>query len=102
MPADPPLSVVCFRHLPAGRAGLGALEADGLAELDAHQDRLQRALETSGEGWLSTTVLRGRTYLRAGILNYMTTEDDVDALLATLRRLAEAVVTASHVPPAGP
>jgi hypothetical protein len=46
-------------------------------------------------------VLRGRTYLRAGILNYMTTEDDVDGLLAALRRLAETVVT-SRVPPAGP
>jgi glutamate/tyrosine decarboxylase-like PLP-dependent enzyme len=88
LPIDPPLSVVCFRHLPLGRAGSGSLGADGLAELDAHQDRLQRALEASGEGWLSTTVLRGRTYLRAAILNYMTTEDDVDGLLATLRRLA--------------
>jgi glutamate/tyrosine decarboxylase-like PLP-dependent enzyme len=89
LPVDPPLSVVCFRHLPGGRAGIADLGADGLAELDAHQDRLQRALEASGEGWLSTTVLRGRTYLRAGILNYMTTEDDVDGLLATLRRLAD-------------
>jgi aromatic-L-amino-acid decarboxylase len=89
MPSDPALSVVCFRHLPAGRAQTANLRADGLADLDAHQDRLQRALEASGEGWLSTTVLRGRTYLRAGILNYMTTEDDVDGLLQTLRRLAE-------------
>jgi glutamate/tyrosine decarboxylase-like PLP-dependent enzyme len=101
LPVDPPLSVVCFRHLPLGRAGTGGLGEDGMAELDAHQDRLQRALEASGEGWLSTTVLRGRTYLRAGILNYMTTEDDVDGLLAALRRLAETVVT-SRVPPAGP
>ena len=88
LPADPVLSVVCFRHLPAGRAASRDLGADDLAELDAHQDRLQRALEASGEGWLSTTVLRGRTYLRAGILNYMTTEDDVDGLLTALRRLA--------------
>jgi aromatic-L-amino-acid decarboxylase len=88
LPADPVLSVVCFRHLPAGRAASRELGADDLAELDAHQDRLQRAIEASGEGWLSTTVLRGRTYLRAGILNYMTTEDDLDGLLATLRRLA--------------
>jgi aromatic-L-amino-acid decarboxylase len=88
LPVEPPLSVVCFRHLPAGRAASREFGADDLAELDAHQDRLQRALEASGEGWLSTTVLRGRTYLRAGILNYMTTEDDVDGLLATLRHLA--------------
>jgi glutamate/tyrosine decarboxylase-like PLP-dependent enzyme len=91
MPAEPPLSVVCFRHLPAGRVGSQELDDDGLAELDAHQDRLQRALEASGEGWLSTTVLRGRTYLRAGILNYMTTEDDVDGLLDALRGIAARV-----------
>ena len=55
---------------------------------DAHQDRLAAALEASGDGWLSTTTLRGRTYLRAGIVNYLTTEADIDRLLATLRELA--------------
>ena len=56
--------------------------------LDAHQDRLQRALEVSGDGWLTTTRLRGATWLRAGIVNYLSTEDDIDRLLATLRRIA--------------
>jgi len=88
LPAEPALSVVCFRHLAGGRTASRDLGADGLAELDAHQDRLQRALEASGKGWLSTTILRGRTYLRAGILNYMTTEDDVDGLLDALRGIA--------------
>jgi len=77
LPADPPLSVVCFRHLPDGHVGL-----------DAHQDRLQAALEASGEGWLTTTRLRGSTYLRAGILNTQSTTDDIDDLLELLRRLA--------------
>ena len=57
-------------------------------DLDDHQDRLQAALEESGDGWLSTTRLRGATWLRAGIVNTQTTEADIDALLATLRRLA--------------
>ena len=56
--------------------------------LDAHQDRLQVALEASGDGWLSTTRLAGRTWLRAGILNYLTTESDIDRLLHRLRELA--------------
>ena len=85
IPAVPDLSVVCFRHLPGGRA---AALAQPTAELDAHQDRLQAALEASGEGWLTTTRLRGATYLRAGIVNYLATEADIDRLLATLRRLA--------------
>jgi aromatic-L-amino-acid decarboxylase len=78
LPATPELSVVCFRHLPPGAAG----EA-----LDAHQDRLQAALEASGEGWLTTTRLRGSTWLRAGIVNYLATEDDIDRLLELLRTL---------------
>jgi glutamate/tyrosine decarboxylase-like PLP-dependent enzyme len=85
VPDVPELSVVCFRHLPGGRAAALAMPA---AELDAHQDRLQAALEESGDGWLTTTRLRGATYLRAGIVNYLATEDDIDRLLATLRRLA--------------
>jgi hypothetical protein len=68
--------------VPAG----GREKADPLA-LDRHQDRLQRALEVSGRGWVSTTRLRGRTYLRAGVMNYLSTEDDVRALLDDLREL---------------
>jgi glutamate/tyrosine decarboxylase-like PLP-dependent enzyme len=85
VPAEPELSVVCFRHLPGGRTLAAGLAPDAL---DRHQDLLQRALEVSGEGWVSTTKLRGRTYLRAGIVNYLSTEDDVDRLLAALRDLA--------------
>ncbi len=76
---EPELGVVCFRHL------LDAAIAP--ADLDAHQDRLQEALEQDGDGWLSTTRLRGATWLRAGVMNPMTTEADIDRLLATLRRL---------------
>ena len=58
IPAVPELSVVCFRHLPGGREAALALAPDAL---DAHQDRLQAALEASGDGWLTTTRLRGAT-----------------------------------------
>jgi aromatic-L-amino-acid/L-tryptophan decarboxylase len=87
LPEVPELSVVCFRHLPDGRPGPEPGSPDG-AVLDAHQDRLQRALEESGDGWVSTTRLRGATYLRAGILNTQSTKGDVDDLLDLLRSLA--------------
>ena len=87
LPASPELSVVCFRHLPGGRT---AARTDGAA-LDDHQDRLQLALEVSGDGWLSTTRLRGATYLRAGILNTQSTIEDVDLLLERLRTLAASL-----------
>ena len=82
LPAHPPLSVVCFRHLPPGLAGTA---------LDAHQDTLQLVLERSGAGWVSTTRLRGETWLRAGILNTQAMNDDVQGLLETLRQLAREI-----------
>lgn len=106
MPAEPDLSVVCFRHLPGGKAagkrpaapaggsapGSGPAPGAGTSDpaLDAHQDRLQRTLEASGEAWISTTRIHGATWLRAGIVNYLSEPRDADALLASLRRLAQA------------
>jgi aromatic-L-amino-acid decarboxylase len=83
---EPELSVVCFRHLPRGADRW----PDG--RLDTHQNDLQRALELDGSAWVSVTALRGRTYLRAGVLNYLSTAADVDTLLAALRRLSERVL----------
>jgi glutamate/tyrosine decarboxylase-like PLP-dependent enzyme len=82
LPEHPELSVVCFRHVPADL---------GPDRLDAYQDRLQVALEASGRAWVSTTRLRGQTYLRAGIVNYLSTPADVDRMLETLVRLAPQV-----------
>jgi aromatic-L-amino-acid/L-tryptophan decarboxylase len=87
LPAEPELSVVCFRHLPGGAAGVSRLDP---AALDAHQDRLAGALIASGDAWLGTTRLRGSTWLRAGIVNYLATEADIDRILDDLRRLAGA------------
>lgn len=89
LPEEPELSVVCFRHLPGGRAAAERLDPE---LLDLYQDRLQRALEVSGEAWVSTTKLRGRTYLRAGVMNPMTTERDIDHTLEALRWLSPAAV----------
>jgi glutamate/tyrosine decarboxylase-like PLP-dependent enzyme len=74
----PELSVVCFRHVPVGHSD---------DAVDAYQNRLQRALEESGEGWVSTTTLRGHTFLRAGIVNYLSTEADADRLVDALLRV---------------
>ncbi|MGZ8596652.1 MAG: pyridoxal phosphate-dependent decarboxylase family protein [Actinomycetota bacterium] len=87
-PAEPDLSVVCFRHMPPGHD-------DWPPEiLDDYQARLQRALEVSGDAWVSVTTLRGRTFLRAGIVNYLSTEADIDRMLDSLRRLSADVLRA--------
>jgi glutamate/tyrosine decarboxylase-like PLP-dependent enzyme len=99
IPDGPPdLSVVCFRHVPGGRVRAAALEAADPTSLDRYTDLLCEALVRSGEGWLSTTILRGRTYLRAGIVNYLSTPAAVDTILASLRRLAPAAAEAAGLP----
>jgi glutamate/tyrosine decarboxylase-like PLP-dependent enzyme len=87
VPAEPDLSVVCFRHLPPGHADWPA------SAIDDYQARLQRALEVSGEAWVSVTTLRGGRFLRAGVVNYLSTEADVDRMLDALRRLSADVVS---------
>jgi aromatic-L-amino-acid/L-tryptophan decarboxylase len=79
---EPQLAVVCMRLVPSA--------ADD-AVVDELQRRLQRALEVSGIGWLSTTTLRGRTWLRAGVINYLSTEADADRILETLLEAAADV-----------
>jgi aromatic-L-amino-acid/L-tryptophan decarboxylase len=83
---EPELSVVCFRHLPAG--------SDRWSDdrTNEYQNDLQRALELDGTGWVSVTTLRGRTFLRAGVLNYLSTRADVDALFTALRRASEGIL----------
>jgi glutamate/tyrosine decarboxylase-like PLP-dependent enzyme len=80
---DPELAVVCLRLTPAG------LDP---AKTDELQRRLQRAPEVSGVGWLSTTTLRGRTWLRAGVINYLSTETDADRILDTLIEASGGIV----------
>ena len=81
------LSVVCFRYLPDG-------DGDDVAAQDAvdvRQDAIQSALQLSGRSFLTTTRLRGRTWLRAGILNHTATETDLDILLNDIRELAAGI-----------
>jgi aromatic-L-amino-acid decarboxylase len=83
---EPELSVVCFRHVPEGAAAWPE------GRIDAYQNDLQRALELDGTAWVSVTTLRGHTYLRAGVLNYLSTAAEADGLLAAVRRLSEGIL----------
>ena len=86
MACEPELSVVCFRHLPPGS------DAWEPRRLDAYETALQRALEADGAAWVSVTALRERTYLRAGLVNYLSTRAEIDGLIGALRRLSEGVL----------
>ena len=62
----------------------------GSSEVDAYLDRLNRRvldeIERSGEAFLSSAVVNGRFALRACIVNFRTSEADLDTLLAAVRR----------------
>ena len=85
--APHPLSVVCFRHLPAGLA-----QSPGA--LDQHNQRVVDEINRGGFAFLSTTRLNERVAIRFAIGNARTTVADLretwDLLLTTARRLANA------------
>jgi aromatic-L-amino-acid decarboxylase len=47
------------------------------------------AVQTGGETFVTNAVLRGRFALRACVLHYATTTEDVTAMMAVVRRLGE-------------
>jgi aromatic-L-amino-acid decarboxylase len=69
---EPQLSIVPFRHVPAG------LRADAL---DEHNARLVEALQLQGDVWVAPARVDGTVCLRPCVVNYRTTDDDVRALV---------------------
>jgi glutamate/tyrosine decarboxylase-like PLP-dependent enzyme len=73
------LSVVCFRYVPPD----GRVEEEVVRLNRAILDRLQ----LSGDAFITSTELRGRFVLRACIVNYRSTRDDIDRLIAAVRSI---------------
>jgi glutamate/tyrosine decarboxylase-like PLP-dependent enzyme len=76
------LSIACFRAVPAAGAG------DGEA-LDALNRALLSRVQLGGEAFLSGTVLNGRFWLRACVVNPRSTAADMDAVLEVVRAEAQ-------------
>jgi L-2,4-diaminobutyrate decarboxylase len=77
---EPDCNIVCFRHTPAGL---------GPPALDAHQRRLRERMLASGDFYLVQTALPGRgVFLRTTLINPLTTDAHLAALLERLRELA--------------
>ncbi|MEO6309619.1 MAG: pyridoxal-dependent decarboxylase [Leifsonia sp.] len=79
------MSVVCFSHAPPG------VTPD---EQDVHNAAVVAAVNASGAGYLTHSVLGGRTVMRIGLGNLLTTEAHVGAVweqvLAEARRAGGA------------
>jgi glutamate/tyrosine decarboxylase-like PLP-dependent enzyme len=76
--AEVPLNVVCFRFRPAGFDE---------AKLDELNRRLGDAVIEDGRVYAGTTTYDGRVALRPAIVNWRTTERDVDALVDVVMEL---------------
>ncbi|MBU8893982.1 hypothetical protein KRR26_00120 [Corallococcus sp. M34] len=87
--APVPLSIACFRYVPAQGPALSD-EA-----LDLLNDRILEECERRGVFFLTGTKLSGRTALRACLVNHRTTEKETRGLLAHLRAIGEELVAAS-------
>jgi L-2,4-diaminobutyrate decarboxylase len=72
----PDCNIVCFRYTPAGVPA---------SELDALQARLREQLITRGDFYLVQTTLPKGVYLRTTLINPLTSDEDLEALLDALR-----------------
>jgi len=76
--ADVPLNIVCFRYRP------GDLSDDALDTLNA---KIGADLLADGRVYVGTTRYRGRVAFRPAIVNWRTTEADVDLIALVVREL---------------
>jgi aromatic-L-amino-acid/L-tryptophan decarboxylase len=83
-PLTQSLSIATFRFVPADLDGKGAKDQAYIDELNRE---LLTRLQNSGEVYLSNAVIRGRFALRACIVNFRTSENDIAALPQLVIRL---------------
>jgi aromatic-L-amino-acid decarboxylase len=94
------LPVICFRFAgrdgPPGRPRTSQRDvpteakADG-STLDAFNSEIVERINTSGRAYLNQTKLRGRTVMRIGLGNVLTTEEDLRAGWELIQKTAEAL-----------
>ena len=68
VPIAPECNIVCFRY----------------GDDDEHQERIRRAILERGDFYIVKTKLRGKTYLRATIINPRTVRSDLERLIAQI------------------
>jgi aromatic-L-amino-acid decarboxylase len=79
---EPVMSAICIRY--TGRA------MDDAARTALHHDVVQQ-IEESGKFWISTTVLKGKTYFRINPVNFRTRQEHIDGLFDMLCTACENV-----------
>ncbi|MDP6053744.1 MAG: hypothetical protein QF879_15485, partial [Candidatus Latescibacteria bacterium] len=80
---EPVMSAVCIRY--TGRT------MDDATRTALHHDAVQQ-IEESGKFWISTTVLKGKTYFRINPVNFRTRQEHIDGLFDMLCTACENVI----------
>lgn len=81
--AEPPqLSIVPIRHTPPG-----------VADLNAHNEALAKAIQADGRVYLASALIDGDVWLRPCFVNFRTTDDDVLAVLEVARDLGQRITS---------
>jgi glutamate/tyrosine decarboxylase-like PLP-dependent enzyme len=86
--ASGPLSVTCFRYIPA----MTSSHEDPEAFLNTLNRRLLNVVQGEGQTFLTSTELSGKFSLRACIVNFRTTEADLEFLLDALAKAGQRVL----------
>lgn len=82
--ATGPLTVTCFRYAPA--------HIQTPSEIEQLNRDLLAMVQSQGNVYLTSTELQGNYVLRANIVNFRTTEDDLDVLLDALAVAGQKVL----------
>jgi L-2,4-diaminobutyrate decarboxylase len=69
----PETNIVCFRYTPSGAT-----------DLDALQEKIRHRLRTDGSFLIGRVRLNGKLWLRTTLMNPLTTEADLAALIAAI------------------
>jgi aromatic-L-amino-acid decarboxylase len=94
---EPPMSAVCIRYRRAG------MDEERLTKLHAE---VARRIEEGGRFWISTTVLKGRSWFRINPVNFRTRMEHMEELFQLLSEECDLALRTSksnaRVPPRTP
>jgi glutamate/tyrosine decarboxylase-like PLP-dependent enzyme len=91
------LSICCFRYVPAElrtqlEASISDAEREQVeAKINRVNEQIMYRVQRGGQAYLSNAMLRGQFALRACIINFRTTREDIELTLQAVRDVAQQV-----------